>query len=76
MFVYDLLARFLEGRTNCVLRAGRKAGTYRDGACVTVAFSIVIDAVVDVAMNALDVLLAVSGFTVFVLLVHLLKFSF
>ena len=66
---YGSLSRFLEGRANGVLRAGRKAGAYGDRTCVTVTIAVMIDAIVHVAVNSLDVLLAALGATV-LLFVH------
>ena len=71
-----LFSGFLKGGTDGILRAGREAGTYRDGSCVTVAFAVVIHAVVNITVDPLDVLLAVSGFTVLVLFAHHDSFSF
>ena len=64
-----LVLRFLEGRANGILRAGGKAGADRNRARTAVAFAVVIYAVMHVAMDALDVLLAAAARTI-LLIVH------
>ena len=64
-----LILRFLEGRADRILGAGRKAGAYRNRACIAVAFTIVVYTIVNVAMDTLNVLLTTTGRAI-LLIVH------
>ncbi len=52
----------LEGRTDCIGGVLRLSRTYMDAFGVAVAFAVVVCAVLNRAVDALDVLVALSGF--------------